>query len=329
MMIEIHRRGIRVIEAKIALISNNKELIYKSEYFSDKIQQSLLTDFHSIKDIELDSVIDSEVYIIDQFKGGPEIILSGDNVYAIGDFSRLEKEVLDRRYTLFGNTGFLYRYIIVCLEKYHDIYSFHASAIYDESNNELYIIVGGAGAGKTCYLLSAIEKGWKIFSTEMTHFRLEERGCVFFKGSLFDNVRVGNFIFDYPSSAKILGLKLPDVKDIWGTKIAVDMKGVQVEEDELKNPKIRIIYPKVEAGRDRAIITDISQRKRLIRILFENATEKSGTTVLLYETLPMPSLDSFDLMIKRVKTMEKFIDSMDIISAENILCGPKNCLEGK
>jgi len=324
----MYRRGIEVLCARLGLISNNRELIYKSEYFSDQVQQSLLTDFHQILEVEWCLDLDTQIYVIDEKDAQPSIAWDEDRVVAVGDFTALEERALDRRYTLFGNLGFLYRYIIYTLEKHHQTYSFHASAMYDEEHGELWLIPGGAGAGKTVFLLSGLTRGFTIFSTEMTHLKITERGYEFYKGSLFDNVRVGNLTVDFPEAIERLHLSIPEVKDVWSTKIALDLKGVEASSDVLHDPPLHVIHPKVESGRERAIVAEIGGKERLVKLLFDNATEKQGQTVLLYESLPVPSLDTPALMRERLKAIKELVERAQIKTAKATLCGARNCMEG-
>ena len=113
----MHRRGVQVLDARLGLVSNNGELIRRPEYFTAQVQQSLLTDYRAIEEIPYGPDLDAEILILDEKEAPPRLLLGEDRVVAVGDFTALEAGVLDRRYTLFGNLGFLYRYIINALEK--------------------------------------------------------------------------------------------------------------------------------------------------------------------------------------------------------------------
>lgn len=325
---EVFRRGIKICEARIGLASNNKELITRAEYFSDQVMQSLLTDYHKVAEIPWSEDLDAQFEILDVPDAAPEITLGQNRALAVGDWTGLEAKASDRRYTLFGNLGFLFRYTIRVLEESHRIWSFHASAMVDEKRGELWLIPGGAGAGKTVFLLAGLERGWTIFSTEMTHLRVTERGCEWFKGSLFDNIRVGTLLHDFPGVAPRLGIELPRVKDPWAHKIALDLGHVQTPRDTLANLPLRIISPKVESGRDRAIVSRIDKREKLVKLLFDNATEKHGGSVLLYDCLPLISLDTPELARERWQAMERLVAAAEIRLAASTLCGARNCMEG-
>jgi hypothetical protein len=326
----LHRRAIRIVHARLGLVSNDRDLLTRSEYFTDRVPQSLLTDYHRVDDVPWDggaAGVDAEIRIIDTPGLEPAITLEPDRVLAVGDWTALEAANSDRRYSLFGNLGFVFRYAIHALERYHDTWSFHASAMVDDKG-DLWLIPGGAGAGKTVFLLEGLGRGWTLFSTEMTHLRLTERGYEFYKGSLFDNIRLGTLLYDFPAVTERLGLALPPSSDPWGSKIALDLGHVQTPADVLVSPSLRIVSPKVESGRERAVVTPFDRREKLVKLLFDNATEKHGGTVLLYDRLPIPSLDTPALMARRLRAMHELVDRATIKSARSTLCGARNCMEG-
>jgi hypothetical protein len=330
--VELHRRAIRIVHARLGLVSNNGPLIHRSEYFRDRVMQSLLTDYHRVDDIPwvAPGAVDAEIHVLDLPGVAPAIASAGDRVLAAGDWTAAEAAASDRRYTLFGNLGFLFRFTIYALERYHATWSFHASAMVD-GKGDLWLIPGGAGAGKTVFLLEGLARGWTIFSTEMTHLRVTADGYEFYKGSLFDNVRPGTLLYDFPAVIDRLGLargQLSAAGDPWATKIALDLGHVQTPADVLVSPSLRIVNPRVESGRDRAIVGRLDRREKLAKLLFDNATEKHGGTVLLYDRLPLPSLDTPELMARRLAAMHAFLDRATIKSAHTTLCGAKNCMEG-
>jgi hypothetical protein len=161
----------------------------------------------------------------------------------------------------------------------------------------------------------------------MTHLRLTAAGYEFYKGSLFDNIRLGTLLYDFPAVLERLGTTLPPSRDPWGAKIALDLGHVQTPADVLMSPSLRIVSPKVESGRDRAVVTPIERREKLVKLLFDNATEKHGNTVLLYDRLAVPSLDTPASMARRLGAMQALVERATIKSARSTLCGARNCLE--
>ena len=163
---------------------------------------------------------------------------------------------------------------------------------------------------------------------EEERLRLTPGGYEFYTGSLFDNIRLGTLLYDFPAATERLGFAVPPAEDPWGAKIALDLGHVQTPADTLVSPSLRVVSPKVESGRDRAVVTPIDRREKLVKLLFDNATEKHGGTVLLYDRLPLPSLDTPALMARRLAAMRGLVDRATIKSARSTLCGARNCMEG-
>jgi hypothetical protein len=323
----VYRRAVKVVQAKIGIVSNNEKLITEPRYFEGQVLESLLTDIHSLESIPYSENLDAYFVAIDDQNVQPEVKVTEKVLFATGDFTRYEKECSDNRRSLFGNMGLFFKYLLVTLERCHHIYSFHASSMFSPSRNALLLVVGSAGAGKTVFLLKGIEDDWRVFSTEMTHFKFTDQGYVFYIGSLFDNIRLGNLIYDFPEAKEKLEVKIPDVPDIWGHKIAIDMKHISANPQYL-NPLVTIIEAKIESGRDIPIVKTIDRKEKIVKLLFDNATEKFGSPFILYDHIPVESMDTSDLMNKRLKDMYRFVEEVNFNPVKSILAGAKNCMEG-
>jgi len=326
----LFQRTIRLSRATMSLLSNARELIYASEYFEEKRVQSLLTDFHQVMDVDPDCEPDATMLVGDVPGVRPSVQVSAAHVVAVGDFARLEAEGRDRRYTLFSNMGLLYRYSLATMERVHKVYSLHASAMYVPARHELLVILGEGGAGKSVFLLQGILGGYRIFATELLQFQMDGRDYVFFKGSLLDNLRLGTLVHDYPELMQELGLNLPATKDVWESKVTVDLSRFAASEDELRNPNLLLLFPHIESGIREPVVQDISNRRSLTKMLFDSATAKIGSTTLLYECLPVPSFDTPELMADRLKVVEEFLDRENPFTrrARRILASPRDCMEG-
>ena len=92
---------------------------------------------------------------------------------ARGDFSKLVKQTRDIRYSFFGNEGSLYRQTLKILEDKYGIFSFHSCAMYQPKENRLFLIIGGAGSGKSCFMLRGMQMGLELLTAEMGHFSFE------------------------------------------------------------------------------------------------------------------------------------------------------------
>ncbi len=324
----MYKRAVKILEARIGLVSNNEKLITEPRYFEGQVMESLLTDIHSIHSIPYTDDLDAYFVVIDDPHLEPQVKISDKICYCTGDFTRYEKECSDNRYSLFGNLGLFFKYLLVTLERYHNIYSFHASSMYSPRRQTLLLVVGGAGAGKTVFLLKGLEDDWRIFSTEMTHFRFTEKGYEFYMGSLYDNIRLGNLIYDFPQAKEKLKVEIPPgVTDIWGYKIAIDMGHIAAEPYYL-NPQVTIIDARIESGRDKPIVKTITRQEKIVKILFDNATEKLGPSLIFYDKIPVQTFDTPELMRKRLQVMYRFVNEVKINTVKSVLAGAKNCMEG-
>jgi len=325
-----YTRGIEILGARFGLASNNRELIYNPEFFEDQIVQSQRTNFYQLSQVPYDEGLDALVTVIDNQELSPEVTEDARSLILRGDISRLDNEAADRRNTLFGNKGLFFRFCLRVLERDHGIYGFHSAGLLDTTNNRLLILAGPPGVGKTAILLSALRKGYRILSTEMLYFRFSDVGCTFYKGALLDNVRVGSLTIDFPDVAEQLQLDLPDVEDIWNSKITLDLGMVAPDEDELLNPDVLVLFPRIEGQRTDSIITEIKNTRKIKNQLYENASEKINASFLLYDVLPVGRLDSAQLMQARFNVITRFLSGEDFtfLGAKTVLAGPQNCWEG-
>jgi hypothetical protein len=322
----LNKRAVQCLDAKIGIVSNNGDLIRQERYFESARVESLLTNVRQYKEIPYDNV-DTEFIVLDDPSLRPYVSICKESCCCLGDFSTWEKECGDSRYGLFGNLGLFFRYTLTTLERHHGIYSFHAGSIYIPDHNLLLLVMGGPGAGKSVYLLRSILDGWKIFSTEMTHFRIGEKGIEFFKGSLFDNVRLGSLIHDFPEVIDKLGLKIPNIKNEWEEQTTIDLSAFQAD-DVYRNPRIQIINVRIESDRKKADVSVMKDKEIIVRTLYKNACEKFISPWLMYGRLPVAGCDDELLAQKRLKTMYGFYEKADLLPVKSVLSGVKNCMDG-
>ena len=308
-------RAIKVLEARVGLYSNKAELIGPDRFFL------FLTDFHRIEEIEPGGNLDGLLRALDA-EVEPSISVEADVINAVGPFTALEKSCLDRRYSLFGNEGLLFRFILHLLEARHEIFSAHACAMFDERAGRLFIVAGSAGAGKSCFILRGLELGLRLFSAEMTHFRLKGEEIEFLKGALQDNVRVDNLRQDFPKIRKLLGISLPDDGS---EKVTLDLAPFAVGEDMLKNPEVIVVFPRIERGVETPKVRDVSP-ETAVRLLFENLTEKVGQPFLLYGRIPVKGWNSPESLWKRLEAARGLLAKARRVL--QVYAAPQNCWEG-
>ncbi len=319
-----YRKAVQILKAKMGIISNREELTW----FKKGELADLATDFHRLEEIEFSSGLDGYFHIINE-DAEPRIQLDLDRVVARGHFLELEKEAKDPRFSLLGNEGLFYRFVLRVLEDKHDIFSFHACSLFNEETEQFLIICGGAGSGKTVFILKGIEEGFKIFSTEMVHFSFQAgHRLKFYKGSLLDNVRIGSLKYNFSEACKMLGTKLPEGEDEWERKITIDFSAYQTSFNHLDDPEATVVFPHIEEEKKASIVKEIRDKNSLYKLLFDNLSEKIGETILLYERIPVTGLDTPSSSKKRLRAIEEFIEYARLARAISVVAGTKNCLKG-
>ena len=313
--------AVKILKATIGIQSNVQEMLPFLP-FGVKLE-SLLTDFHRVEQISPCEGLNGYISIED--KGGDLAYeWHDDRVIFKGPFSRVQKESSDPRYTLWGNQGFLYRYVLYLLEKKHNIYNFHACALYQEDRDTLYVIIGDAGSGKTVYLLSGLEKGLKIFSTETVHFQMDEGNTIWYMGSMVDNVRYGTLIHDFPRF--LPAGDIPDQQTQWQNKVAIDLSVFCTQKETIKNPQaVHILFPRIEKGFERSLWNPIKNNRKVEKMLFDNITQKVAETTLLYDKLTVLGLDRRGLANARLQAVKELVGHQTVAEITTVLSNPKNC----
>jgi hypothetical protein len=315
------KKAIKILESKVGIEANDRKLLPQ---FPLKIEvKSLLTDFNDVKEIPYDSNLDGYISIKEEQTQEALFEFIGEKVNFRGPLSKLTEEASDLRFALWGNQGFLFRYILFLLETKHKIYNMHGCALYQEMKNRLYLIIGGAGSGKTIYLLSGIEKGLKIFSTEIVHFRIKEGAIQWFMGSLIDNVRVGTLRHNFPRFMP--EAKIADTGDEWQEKIALDLSDYKTDEEILTSPEIVIIFPRIEERREGFLSSPIQEKKKAAKFLFDNVSQKLSETVILYDKIPVAGLDNTRMALSRLNIMDELVRDETVKEVFMVLSNPNEC----
>lgn len=239
-----------------------------------------------------------------------------------GPISFWEEKCSDKRYTLWGNLGLLYRFTLYLLEKKHDLYSLHACSLYDVEQNHLWIIAGGAGSGKTIFLLSGLEAGLKLFSTETTHFQVKEDKVTWFKGSLLDNVRVRTLEKYFPY---FLSSSFP-ISPPYKGKVAIDLSSFQTPFDKVDDLKrVTFIFPHIEEGWSTREERKINNKKEMAQLIYANISSKLSESIILYDSLPIIGWDESALAQKRWEAAKTLLANPVPIRSLAILSSPDKC----
>jgi hypothetical protein len=317
----MHQQAFKVLEAKVGIETNERGLLPSLPL---KIEvKSLLTDFGDVEEIPYSSDLDGYITVIDEQTRKASIEFSAENLRLRGPFIRIAKEASDMRFSLWGNQGLLFRYLLFLLEKKHQIFSIHGCALLEEDKNRLYLIVGSAGSGKTIYLLSGLDKGLKLFSAELVHFRLKKGSLEWLQGALIDNVRIGTLRHHFPRIMP--NVHLPETKDEWQEKIAVDLSSHKAKKETVVNPELVIIFPRIEEGFRGFHFTSIKERRKTAKLIFDNISQKISETVILYDKIPFGGFDNTRKAQARLNTVNKLAQHNTIIKVASVLSNPYEC----
>lgn len=313
----MYTEGVKVLKTSIGLIANISNLIDPSRFYL------LETNFNQVEEIEFTESMDSYFYLFNQEGINPSVQLEGNRVAITGDISRVEEDVSDRRYTLFGNLGLFSRYVLCLLESKYDIYNPHSAGLYDPKSEEFILVSGGAGSGKTCFLLRAIEEGMEIFNTEFAHVEIKpDSPPVFYKGALRDNIRVGNLKYDYPEAKERLGIELPQVEDEWGEQMwNVDLSEFQTDFDRIEDPKLKVVFPHIERNWEGVLKQKLSDTTKLKKNLFDNISEKVALPFILGDEIALPGLNFDSNDQRRFKALDHFVKQANIQKAISLTGG--------
>jgi len=315
------KTALNILKSTVGIETNNKKLLPPITF--DIEVKSLLTDFQRVDRIPYTEDLDGYIRILES-QESPHYERHGKGYFFSGPFEELSHTASDLRFSFWGNQGFLYRYTLYLLEKYHKIYNLHACALFDQKDHSLYLIIGGAGSGKTVYLLSGLAKGLQLFSTETVHFCLQKNQIEWFKGSQVDNVRFGTLVHDFPQF--LPDVKVPAPEKLWQEKIALDLSSYATDFETLKNTgAVYILFPHLEEGRKGFVQNTVSDAKKSSKFLFDNISQKIVETTILYDQIPVLGLDDKDMARLRLESVIKCVNHPSITQIVSILSNPRDC----
>ncbi len=316
-----YRTAVKIGPSTIGIASNRREHL---PHLTGRVEvKSLLTDFHRVDTIAFRPGLDGYIEIWET-DAPPECSIKGNIITLRGPFHKLEKSASDSRYSLWGNLGLLYRFTLHLLEAHHRIYNLHACALYAPKSRSLYVVAGGAGSGKTVYLLSGLLRGLRLVSTETVHLQLMESGTAWHMGSLVDNIRPATLKCDFPQFLDDMSLPAPE--GLCQGKVALDLSSRRWDEDTILHPRaIVLLFPRIEQGRTQFISRPIRNRHQAARRLFDNISEKMSESFILYDTIAVPGFETAAGAQQRLEAMQRFVQDPHIKLMAEVLAAPHNC----
>lgn len=319
-----YRLALQVLCAKVNIAANREELLPRLPF---KVEvPSLLTDFRRVEPGKPVPHPDGAC-VIEDADVRPEVRFADGRVLFRGPFLRLERTCSDPRYTLWGNQGFFYRYALSLLERKHGIFTLHACALVNERGDTMVVAPGGAGSGKTVFLLRGLELGWQVFSTESVHFQPQGEEILWYGGPLVDNIRVGTLVQDFPSF-------LPkdiaqQAENAWEEKIALNLSRFQHPAEKLERLKsVIIVLPRIEHGFKDPSWNPIGDTRKATQRLFENISQKITETVLLYDTIAVPGQEEPSSSQKRLSAVQDLLANSSLNRVVSVNASPRNCWDG-
>jgi len=320
-------RSFSILGVEVGIISNYQSILNYDEYFLDKGSHlhSLLSNFNRLEEIPFSLNHDFYLYLINIKRFPLEVEIGSRNIYCSGDILSFEKNALDKRKSIFGNMGLFSKILLRHLEK-KGIFSFHSTAIYSQTKKILYLVLGGSGSGKSTVLLAGLEKGLEVFGTELVHFRLKNNHVIFYKGPIVMNCRKENLIEDFPELIDKFNIKNLYKPKRQGLYWPIDMSSVQTETNIFKNPKIVLIFPRIEKFRQKVIISKMNTLD-MQNLIFNSLCQKISSVSVLYNKYFVPSIDDKESQIYRMKIVKEFYQKADIQSGWSVLTSPQNCLD--
>ena len=315
------KKAVRILRATVGITSNH--LGHLPGLPIPLEVKSLQTDFKEVEEVGWDRGFFDGSISIEESRRHLEFDRTGESLAFRGPLTTLEAEATDLRFSFWGNQGLLYRFVLSLLEKKHGIYNLHACALFDGDNNRLYVVMGGAGSGKTVYLLSGLEKNLTLFSTETVHFQIRDADISWFKGSLADNVRLGNLMVNFPRF--LPEGPTPAMEKAWQKKIALDLSPYQTKSDVLTNPDVLFILPHIEEGRKGFISDTISEYQKSAKAVFDNLSSKIAESFVLYDHIPLLGFDDEGLVRRRLEAATILVSHFSIRSIISVLSNPYDC----
>lgn len=320
----MQRRVIKILNARIELVSNT-DLIHSPNYFSFTDVESLLSDYASVQDLPEDAEVDGSILILDE--DVPADMHVRDNfAVARGPFAAMEKNMRDKRYTLLGNQGLLYRFIMYILEKKYGIHSFHANALYSEERDELFVVFGGAASGKSPALMAGLCNGLKVFGTELVHFSAGNGEYRFYQSSCLDNIRPQSIRDDFPELLTRLTVPSSTGFSSPSSKFLLDMRQFSASRAVLESPRLRLIVPRVESGRDPVIISRAEDQGLVAKMLFDNLAEKIAASFTMYNSMASCGLDTPQLAMRRLSAVQALLRAAKSPHVETYLAPARHFL---
>ena len=324
----------RVSQVNVKACSNLEELVFTDDYVNHELHHRepktyrLSNGWGETIVQPDDAPFNAVLYVYqDSSMEDLEFFFEGDEYFLAGPVLERDKTAPDRRYTIYSTGGLLTRLMPGTLEK-QGFSCLHATSVYNPEKNHMMVFVGGPGAGKTILMLeSTLRRGYRLMTTEYTHFRTVGNDVSFYTGSVFDNVRAGNLLYNYTEYEKIWGKEImntiPAGKDPWNAKVSLDMTPLLPDTSVVTNPKVSLVFVKIEGHRDTPVVTELNKADTRFQ-LYLNAAELISRPRLFFGCLPVPSFDNIERAKNRLKIVDDMLNTAELVECKSLFAGVNN-----
>jgi hypothetical protein len=324
-----YTRLFSLLGMNIELTSNYPAILEDDEYFLGKNGNlhSLLSNFHELLQVTADAgtQVDVRIAIDDNQQDTMSMTMQNGTYLFSGPIKSLEENSTDKRSSIFGNMGIFSKICVLELEK-RGIYSFHSTSFVQPGTNRLYLVLGGSGAGKSTVLLKAVKEGMQIFGTELTHFSIRDEKVIFYKGSLWQNCRMGNLVEDFPSLLETFSIEYTPNGNPWKQYLSVDLKPWQYQDDVMENPEVVILFPRIESDRSEAERYPL-KKSGISYSAYGNLADKVSPPSYIYNAVFIPSVDNGSDQTARMEAAQNFLKYVDLRACWKFLTSPEECLD--
>ena len=324
----------KVSQVNVKACSNRKELVYTDDYVNHELHRSqpriyrLSNGWGQTFVQPSDAPVDAVLYVYqDSEMNELELFWEDTEYFLAGPVLERDAAAPDRRYTVYSTGGLLTRIMPGILES-KGYSCLHATSVYHPEKNHMMVFVGGPGAGKTILMLeSTLRRGYRLMTTEYTHFRVMGDTVSFFTGSVFDNVRAGNLLYNYTEYERIWGKEvlnsIPPGKNPWNAKVSLDMTPLLPETEIVNNPKVSLVFVKIEGQRDSAVVSHLNKEDTRFQ-LYLNAAELISRPRLFFGCLPVPSFDTSERARNRLQIVDSLLEKADLVESVSLFAGVNN-----
>lgn len=261
---DMQKYKIRGIVFEIILNSDKYKI---SDLFDEPQPYNLYINYHITKCLK-DDTTNEKIIINDN--NDTSVKIENENFIINVNVSELVQKDYNHQFSLFGNKGIIQKYILYILETKYNSIIFHGCSLKNEQD-EILIGLGGSGSGKSVLINLALQKGWKLISTEQT---IINDDMYIYKGNIFDNVSPLSEDLIRENLPRAIILSEKRLIEPIGQKIFVDMSSYQMKNDKIKMNLNKLTIVNVDFKGKNENIINIEDKDYLLRLLQISVTEK-------------------------------------------------------